>query len=92
MRLIIVTIDHINALLKNEDQDVCAPRRVSSFNFMNMLIHVEYLLELSKILPNKGGIIACTHRAGILVIVNFLVWLRCQLIMNFLFVGILMLE
>ena len=51
MRLIIVTIDHINALLKNED--VCAPRRVSSFNFMNMSIHVEYLLELSKILPNK---------------------------------------
>ena len=95
MRLIIVTIDHINALLKNEDEDVCAPRRVSSFNFMNMSIHVEYLLELSKILPGskvsrgqeaaemtddssnvrcvknekyfKGGIIACTHRAGILV-------------------------
>ena len=53
MRLIIVTIDHINALLKNEDEDVCAPRRVSSFNFMNMSIHVEYLLELSKILPSK---------------------------------------
>ena len=54
MRLIIVTIDHINALLKNEDlKDVCAPRRVSSFNFMNMSIHVEYLLELSKILPSK---------------------------------------
>ena len=74
--------------MKNED--VCAPRRVSSFNFMNMSIHVEYLSELSEILPHKisrgqeaadmtvrcvnknekefkGGIIACTQRAGILV-------------------------
>ena len=39
----------------NITTDVCAPRRVSSFNFMNiyMSIHVEYLLELSKILPSK---------------------------------------
>ena len=40
MRLIIVTIDRRDAMLKNEDA-----RRVSSFNFMNyvMSIHVEYV-------------------------------------------------